>query len=253
LDGLFKQTGDELSEQEFPKLTRPPLREALIDIQLRQELPATVLSKFQPPKGFPVTRPLIQSQFQLKVEADKPMKPEVISEGMLGQRYEREDSSEIIQFRRNGMTYSILKNYPGWKVFSDAAKEMWQGFLSTTGSVNVGRLAVRYINAINIPPGSDYDEYLTTGPRVPKSVHPVVASFMQRVVIPFEKETSTAIFTQALEAPNTAVAVLDIDVFTECSIDGASPDIWSRLLSLRGIADKIFFASLTEKVLDSYR
>lgn len=195
----------------------------------------------------------MQSQFQLKMEGGKPMKPEVISEGMLGQRYERADSSEIIQFRRNGMTYSILKNYPGWEAFSDAAKETWQGFLSPTGPVKVGRLAVRYINAISIPPGSDYDEYLATGPRVPKSVPPVVASFMQRVVIPFEKETSTAIFTQALEAPNTAAAVLDIDVFTECSMDGSSPDIWSKLLSLRGIADKIFFASLTEKVLNSYR
>ena len=241
-----------MSEQEFPKLTRPPLREALIDIQLSPELPATVLPKFQPPKGFPVVRPLIQSQLQFKIEADKPVKPEVISEGLLGQRYEREDNSEIVQFRRNGMTYSILKNYPGWNVLSDSAREMWQSFLSTVGPVSVRRLAVRYINAIDIPAGSDYDEYLTTGPQVPKSAPPVVNSFMQRVVIPFEKEAAIAIFTQALEPPNTA-AILDIDVFTDCSIDGSSPDIWSKLLSLRGTADKIFFASLTEKVLNSYR
>lgn len=241
-----------MSEQEFPKLTRPPLREALVDVQLREELPATVLSKFQAPKGFPVTRPLIQSQLQFKIEADNPMKPEVISESLLGHRYEREDNSEIVQFRKNGMTYSILKGYPGWKALSDSAKEMWQGFLSTVGPVNVRRLAVRYINAINIPAGSDYDEFLTTGPRVPKSAPPIVASFMQRVVIPFEKEAATAIFTQALEPPNTA-AILDIDVFTECTIDGSSADIWSRLLSLRGIADKIFFTSLTEKVLNSYK
>lgn len=252
MDDLFKQIGDELSEQEFPKLTRPPLREALIDIQLREELPATILSRFQAPKSFPIVRPLIQSQLQLKVEADRPMKPEVISEGLLGQRYEREDGSEIVQFRKNGMTYSILKNYPGWGVLSASAKEMWQGFLSLVGPVNVRRLAVRYINAIDIPAGSDYDEYLTTGPRVPKSAPPIVASFMQRVVIPFEKEAATAIFTQALEPPNTA-AILDIDVFTERSIDGASADIWSSLLSLRGIADKIFFTSLTENVLDSYK
>ncbi len=149
------------------------------------------------------------------------------------------------------MTYSILKNYPGWDVIKEAARDEWVEFLAVSGSVNVSRLAVRYINAINIPLGADYDEYLTTGPRVPKLVPPIVTSFMQRVLVPFAEDMATAIITQTLEVP--APAVLDIDIFTECSLDGASADIWSRLEKLRSIADRIFFSSLTEKVLESYR
>ena len=170
----------------------------------------------------------------------------------MGWRYDKDDSSEVVQLRRNGFTYSILKNYPGWSVLKESANREWRNYLAVSGPVNVSRLAVRYVNSVNIPLGADYDEYLTTGPRVPKSVPSIVASFLQRVLVPFEEDAATAIFTQTLEMPATAV-VLDIDVFAECSLDGESVDIWSRLENLRSIADRIFFSSLTEKVLESYR
>jgi uncharacterized protein (TIGR04255 family) len=157
----------------------------------------------------------------------------------------------VIQLRRNGLTYSILKNYAGWDVLREASRAAWRDFLVASGPVNVSRLAVRYINAINIPLGADYDEYLTTGPKVPKSVPPIVTSFMQRVLVPFEEDSATAIITQALELP--APIVLDIDIFTECSLEGGSADIWLKLDRLRNIADRIFFSSLTEKVIESYR
>lgn len=240
-----------MSEREFPKLTHPPLREALIDIRLREELPASVLPKFETPKGFPMKQGIKHGQFQFQAEVDKPFTAKVITEEALGIRYGREDGSEVVQLRRNGLTYSILRNYQGWEVLREAARDMWRVFLLASGPVNISRLAARYINAIEIPLGADYDEYLTTAPRVPKSVPPIVTSFMQRVLVPFEKEIATAIITQALETPSPAV--LDIDVFTEVSLEGTSEEIWSRLDNLRNIADRIFFSSLTGKVIESYK
>ena len=236
--------------EEFPKLTHSPLSEALADIRLRDELPTAVVSKFVAPRGFPVSKEIRQSQFQVKVEREKPILAEVLAEGTLGRRYERDDGSEVVQLRRNGLTYSILKNYPGWDVLKEATRNAWHDFLVASGSVNVSRLAVRYINQIAIPLGADYDDYLTTGPRVPKSVPPIVTSFIQRVLVPFEQDSATAIITQTLELP--APAVLDIDVFTECSLAGSSADIWMRLDKLRDIADRIFFSSLTQEVIKSY-
>jgi uncharacterized protein (TIGR04255 family) len=240
-----------LSETEFPKLTRPPLREALVDIRLREELPASSLSKFKAPKGFPVAKEMKQGQFQFKIDKDKPASAEVLTEGAMGWRYETDDGSVVVQLRRNGMTYSILKNYSGWNVLREAARDVWREFLAGSGTVSVARLTVRYINAISIPLGADYDEYLTTAPRVPKSVPPIVNSFMQRVLVPFEEDSATAIITQALELPSPT-AVLDIDIYTDCSLHGTSADIWLKLDRLRHIADKIFFSSLTEKVIESY-
>ena len=203
------------------------------------------------PKGFPVKKPMKHGQFQFQMEVDKPSEAKVLTEEALGFRCEREDGSEVIQLRRNGLTYSILKNYRGWEVLREASRDMWRAFLLASGPVNISRLATRYINAIEITLGADYDEYLTTAPRVPKSVPPVVTSFIQRVMVPFEKETATAIITQTLEVPSPAV--LDIDVFTEVSLEGTSEEIWSRLDNLRDIADRIFFSSLTVKLIESYK
>ena len=236
--------------EEFPKLSHPPLSEALADIRLRDELPAAILSKFVAPKGFPISKEIRHSQFQVKVEKEKPILAEVLAEGTLGRRYEREDGSEVVQLRRNGLTYSILKNYRGWDMLKESTRKVWRDFLAVSGSVSVSRLAVRYINQIAIPLGADYDDYLTTGPRVPKSIPPIVTSFIQRVLVPFEQDSATAIITQTLELP--APAVLDIDIFTECSVEGSSADIWAKLDTLRNIADRIFFSSLTDKVIKSY-
>ncbi len=240
-----------MPETKFPKLTRSPLKEALLDIRLREELPASVLARFKAPNGFPVAKEMRQSEFQFKVDDGKPL-AQVLGEGAMGWRYEREDGSEVVLLRRNGVTYSILKNYPGWDVLRDKTRDVWREFLAVSGHVTAGRLAVRYINAIHIPLGADYDDYLTTGPRIPKSIPPLVTAFMQRVLVPFEEQAATAIITQTLETPSTS-AVLDIDVFTEGSLEGTTEDIWTRLGNLRGIADRVFFSSLTEKVLESYK
>ena len=223
-----------------------------MDIQLRDELPASILSQFNAPKGFPVAKEMRRGQFQLKMDKDKLASAEVLEEGALGWRYETDDGSAVVLLRRNGMTYSILKNYPGWNVLRAAARDVWREFLSTSGTVNVSRLAVRYINAISIPLGADYDEYLTTAPRIPKSIPQIVNGFLQRVLVPFSEDAATAIITQAMEMPST-FAGLDIDVFAGCSLPGGSDDIWPKMDRLRNIADRIFFSSLTEKVIESYR
>jgi uncharacterized protein (TIGR04255 family) len=239
-----------LSDQEFPKLSRSPLREALIDIRLREELPIIAVSAFRAPTGFPVSKPMKQGQFQFRLDPDKPSQAEVLSEGFLGQRFDRADSSEVLQVRRNGLTYSILQNYPGWDVLRKSAREVWHDFLLLSQTMVVSRVAVRYVNAIVIPVGADYDEYLTSAPKVPKSAPQIVTSFLQRVVVPFEEESANAIITQTSEV--TSPAVLDIDVFSDVSLAGDSEDVWSRLDRLRHIADRIFFSSLTERVIASY-
>ena len=190
-------------------------------------------------------------QFQFELEEDKPFAAKVLTEEALGVRYERDDGSEVVQLRRNGLTYSILKNYQGWEVLREETRDMWRAFLLASGPVNISRLAIRYINAIEIPLAADYDDYLTAAPRIPKPVPQIVTSFIQRVMVPFEQEMANAIITQTLEMPGPAV--LDIDVFTEVSLEGASEEIWPRLDNLRNIADRIFFSSLTEKVIDSYK
>jgi len=240
----------------YPKLTHPPLREALVDIQLREVLPMAWMEKLENLgfDGFVYVHPIKHGQFRFEISKDQPARALVTADQPVGRRYDRQDGTQVLQVRRNGMTLSILKNYTNWDALRDAARDKWNRYLDVSGPVGVSRLAVRYINGIEIPLGADYDEYLTAGPQVPRPLPQIVNNFMQRVELPFEKDNATAIITQTLEAVVAAkgAAILDIDVFSLCSLDGTSSEVWSILERLRAIANDIFFSSITKKVLESY-
>lgn len=121
--------------------------------------------------------------------------------------------------------------------------------------MEVQRLAVRYINVINLPPGVDFDLYLTAGPRVPPEVPQALSGFLHRVVIPIAIDGTTAIVTQVLEPPKEGLipVVLDIDVFIMARYGAKSQEIWTTLDGLRKVKNDIFFSSVTEKALEPYK
>jgi uncharacterized protein (TIGR04255 family) len=248
-----------LRETKYPQLSRPPLREALVDIKLREALPVGWTAKLENAtfNGFANSLPMRQGAFRLELPQDQPARAMVDSEQLFGRRFNSSDESRVLQVRRNGMTLSILKNYTTWETLRDSARTSWGSYLELSGPVDIDRLAVRYINAIEMNIGDDYDKYLTAGPRIPPELPQIANNFVQRTEIPFAKSEATAIITQTLGSPapgtaGTGSAILDIDVFCSCLIKGASDDLWSRLDDLRDIANDIFFSSLTEEVLNSY-
>jgi len=204
--------------------------------------------------GFVYVHLIKHGQFRFQIPTDQPASAVVTADEPVGRRYDKKDGTQVLQFRRNGMTLSVLKNYTYWNALRDAARDMWKRYLDISGAVKISRLAVRYVNGIDMPSGADYDDYLTAGPRIPGPLPQMANNFMQRVEVLFEKDNAMAIITQTLEKPvaDKRAAVLDIDVFSLCSLDGTSSEAWSVLERLRIIANDIFFSSITRKVIESY-
>jgi len=238
---------------DYPNLSRPPLREALIDIRLTETLAPSFIDKLRIRDfgGFTRIRDVKLGGFKFEVAQDKPPQATVTSDVVLGARFESEDKSQVVLARRDGMTFSIVSKYRNWEHIRSTAHEFWRLFLDLTGPVEVGRLAVRYINVIDVPLGEDFDNYLTASPRVPAGLPQLMGNFFQRVEVPFAEQNATAIVTQALEPPTTVV--LDIDVINQDGMDGASPGIWDKLDTLRNLKNRIFFSSVTTRAVDFYR
>jgi uncharacterized protein (TIGR04255 family) len=246
-----------LSEITFPQLNHPPLREALVDLRLSNPLPPEWLSKLEDADldGFANPQVVKQGSFTFEMPKDQPSRATVASEHMWGRRYDRNDGAEVLQVTRLGMTLSILKDYTNWIALREKAKTSWEKYLQIAGPVHVSRLAVRYINGIEMPAGADYDEYLTSGPRIPSELPQTVNNFIQRVEIPFVKDGATAIVTQTLGTPietNMGSAILDIDVFSNFHVEGVSAEIWSVLDRLNVVANNMFFSYITRKLIESY-
>jgi uncharacterized protein (TIGR04255 family) len=243
---------------EHRQLTRPPLREAVIDLRLAEVLPASVVDEigrlrlpdFEPPIqmwrtqiSFPVGPPTPQS----------PLFPPNANEAF-GWRFHRSDGFRAVQLRRDGVTFGIIQGYTTWAEARDFARSIVERYCGWARNATVARIAVRYINVLAVPVGEDFDLYLTAGPRVPPGAPNALSGFLHRVVIPFSRDEASAIVTQALEQVKEATVsvVLDIDVFSESRLRLDAPEIWVRLDALRNIKNLIFFGSVTERALEPY-
>ena len=237
------------------QLANPPLREALIDIQLADELPiqfAEGLEK-QTINGLERKLQIRAGKFEIKIGL--PQEALKKSEELLGWCYESADGSRVAQIRRNGLTYSILRDYKDWPEIRDATRSFWGFYLGQVHRpVTVARAAARYFNVLELPPSVELNNYLTAAPQIPQGLPQTLENFLQRIVIPYQGNIH-AIITQALEPaaqPGTRV-ILDIEVFAQqLTVQGESPDLWNLVDTFRGIKNAIFFTSLTEAALERY-
>ncbi len=246
---------------QYTVLKKAPITEALID--LRVKLPSTVDvaiidSLFEKIKErYPVRQVHKLSHFSLQILDDVPKTS--AEQNINGYRYISSDKKQIVQARLDGFTFSRLHPYTEWKDLRDEARRIWQLYKEITKPV-ITRVALRYINNLNIPlPIKDFEEYLSAPPIVPNGLPQEVGSFLTRVSIG-EPEIPgvNAFITQALEPSQLTPeitripVILDIDVFRYEPNGLAEDDAWYTIEQLRDFKNRIFFQSITEKLKETY-
>lgn len=164
---------------------------------------------------------------------------------------------KAIQARPNGFAFSKLKPYKNWDALRDEARELWKYYCETMLPSSVIRLAVRYINRIEIPlPLGNFDECVRTGIHIADNVPQAVTEFFFRALIPKPDSQIAAIVTSTIEksAPEMPVPyIFDIDVFMLNTLDPSSDEVWSQMELLREYKNLIFFNSMTDKAKELFR
>lgn len=239
-------------------LTRAPIREALIDIQLSPHISIDALSGLKDlfASKFPDCKNIWQASVGFDVEQDLAA---TAQKSQVGYRFEAQDLPHILQCRTNGFTFSRLSPYQTWEQMLDETKLLWEQFVTTTQPVTASRLAVRYINELRIPlPIDSFSTYLAVPPELPLALPQTLAGFLQRFVIARTSDSCTAIVTQVLEESNVQVdsdaitVFLDIDVFKAVELQPDSPEIWQTLEVLRNFKNDVFFEYITEHSVELF-
>ncbi len=229
-------------------LPNAPIVEALIDIRVR--LPeSTTISTLDEATGqlaadFPLKKQQQKREFSITGVAAQELHTSV--EGYIVQS---EDELSSVQFRRDGFTFNKLKPYTTWEDFSAQALRFWDKYVEAANPVRITRLAVRYINAVEIPRDRiDLDDYFTVAPRVPAELEDrsVIASFHSRVTAAVDDHAQVNVVLTNASNPSGPAIILDIDVFMEID-EEPGLDVRPALESLRSIKNDVFFASITEK------
>lgn len=196
-------------------------------------------------------------QGTIEFRADEPAPVTKAPSDILGYLFSASDEKQVVQFRLDGFTFSRLRPYTRWEQVYPEAARLWEIYRDGTSPVAVNRLAVRYINSIEVPSKAfDYDEYFTAAPKIPPQLPQILAKFFTRIVVPFQERNAWAAIALApsdVPDPLKTTIILDIDVFSQVNIGPKDSRIHEVFAALREIKNQIFFSSVTEKTKELFR
>jgi uncharacterized protein (TIGR04255 family) len=176
----------------------------------------------------------------------------------IGIRIKDHENNLVVIFKTDGFTVSKLPPYTNWEDFKSIAQDLWSTYFEKLVKVDIKRLAVRYINEIQLPmidSSVELNEYLVNEPLVPRGIKSDISDFFNRIVIPFPKLSAKAVIIQALgEQTNDSIfVILDFDVYCDDISIVETQDMWTYLDKLRDIKNQAFTGSLTDKALENFR
>lgn len=246
---------------EYTVFPNAPIVEALLDI--RVELPEKIILKMleefheKVKERFPEKQQRIQLQAGLKVSSEGTAAALPTSGGVDGYLFKSTHEKKIVQARLDGFTFNKLKPYKTWEMFRDEARELWDLYFQTTNPVRITRIALRYVNRIEIPlPMKDFKEYILTTPEIAPKLPQVLNQFFMQLVIPNPDIQSTAIINQTMENPTEnqrLPLIFDIDVFQNRTYIENKVEMWDEFEKLRIFKNEIFFNSITDKAKELFQ
>jgi uncharacterized protein (TIGR04255 family) len=251
---------NELQKQKkFQHLPNAPITEAIIDIRakLPEGFDVKIFKSLKPilEKEFPkiVEMGMRQVQFQIVPAQAEEKLPVAKDLGIHGYFFQSTDGKNVAQFRRDGFTFNRLHPYTSWEEIFYQASELWSLYLKTASPVDVPKIAIRYINRIQLPlPIEKFEKYLKTTPILPVNCPQFVSGFLNRVTIHEPDLNITAIITQALEGGDDGKyvpVILDIEVSQPIVFDSDNERLLARFSKLREMKNEIFFGSITEETI----
>ncbi len=244
--------------EDYPILKNAPITEALIDFRVKLPSEVDIKDIHSMYESIKEEYPEVQEQrisevrFELKTEGI--VKP--LSDKTNGYRYISSDKKQIVQAKMEGFTFSRLHPYIKWEELRNEAHKLWQLYKSIASPESITRVAVRYVNNLNIPmPIGDFSDYLTAPPAVPEGLPQGVSSFLARIVTHEPTIGANAIITQALEqiVTDKVPIILDIDVFKLQPEGIEEKDAWEIIEKLRHFKNKVFFSSITDNLKELYK
>ncbi|MGE0375920.1 MAG: TIGR04255 family protein [Planctomycetaceae bacterium] len=232
--------------------SRAPITEAIIDIRVKapesvrldqvEKLHESIQDEY-PGK---VARHLAHGRLTIGAQVSA-----LASQMPIGYLFKSQDEKQIFQARLDGFTMSRLAPYESWEPFRDEARRLWQLYRDEVQPEEVTRLAVRYINRIDIPfPFDDLNEYLRTFPEVSADLPQTLAGLFMQLTIPQPDIESMTLLNEALiepAKPDIASIVLDIDLFRQSNPPQGEVEIWKFFEVLRQRKNEIFEACITAK------
>jgi uncharacterized protein (TIGR04255 family) len=235
-----------------------PIQEAVFDIRVDQVANSDInfIESFGkehfPEYSLQQKRVMMGGTF--KIAKDLP--PEMnSSQSVLGTIFSQPDGNKKIQFRKDGYTYNMLKPYTNWEEFSDLSLKYWEDYRSNIKPNKITRIALRYINRIEVPlvEDFDFDNYFNNIPKIPSTLEQKFNRLFIQMQVPCDNTGINANITQTFDNPveNKLPFIIDIDVYKEITIQ-SSEELRGHFNELRNYKNEIFESLITDKTRELF-
>lgn len=239
----------------MPHYSKAPITEALIDI--RAELSTPVLFedlhaiRSQVHSDYPheETRNRAEGVFQFgeSLQASAQQKP-------WGLMFRNEAKNQVLQVGLSGFTFSRLEPYEDFEHLRDEARRLWDIYRQAAHPKKVTRIAVRYINQLNLPgPSVEPQDYLNIFPQVSDKLPPELRDFgayFMSIAL-FQSDLKGVLSLREAIAPpkipDTISIVLDLDLYVEAPQVTDEHELWAFFDRLRDRKNVYFEACITDK------
>jgi uncharacterized protein (TIGR04255 family) len=238
-------------------LKNAPIAEALIDIRIKMSGDFAVenLKKLQSSISPQYSENHEIRSISYRFESGKIMEKEMDS--VIGYRFLSNDGKQIYQTRLDGFTFNRLKPYESWDSFKNEAYRLWKYYAGLVSIETITRIAVRYINHLEIPIfANNMNEYISAPLGIPPNLELGLISSLTRFVMCEPDSGATAIITQAMEPitnDKKATIILDIDVFKESPFGKEDAEAWKMIENFRKIKNDVFFKSIKKKTEELFQ
>jgi uncharacterized protein (TIGR04255 family) len=176
--------------------------------------------------------------------------------GFMGLWLKTQDERTVAQFRPDGFTLNRLKPYTSWEQMSLEALRLWAIYQDLTKPQSVTRLALRYINHLNLPgPVADLAQYIVEAPRLPGTIPGIITTFRAHLTLEYPEGQMKANVLRGLELSIETTGpsfLFDIDVYRMGPIERSEDVLRDALLGLRDYKNRIFFEGITERFVRDF-
>lgn len=246
---------------QFETFSNAPITEAIMDIKakLSSETNAAQLEQIYNKVKDKYPKKERLRFFQKIFKFKKNNKPDIEQSQDIfkGYIFRSSEEKKLIQARIDGFTFNKLRPYESWDKFFNEGRKYWKLYKKIAKPLKVTRIALRYINRIEIPlPFKDFKEYILTNPQIAPKLPQTLKHYFFRLEIPNPEIDSIAIITQTIDKqthPKKIPMIFDIDVIIESEYNIDEDKMWEDFNKLRNYKNQIFFNSITEKAKELFR
>ena len=179
------------------------------------------------------------------------------SQQQIGFLFKTSDEKQVFQASIDGFTMSRLAPYESWEPFRDEARRLWELYRRVGKPEEITRLAVRYVNRIDIPlPFDDLNQYLRTFPEVSPDLPQALSGLFMQLTIPQPDIECVTLLNEALiepAKPDIASIILDIDLFRQDNVPQDDVELWKTFEVLRERKNEVFEACITDKARELFK